>query len=302
MKLLRLDCVLAAIDYDAAARVVLDAAQALGAAGGADVHVVHVVHVEKEQSPARSTARQRVEEPADSAVAVLEQAHVQIDRSRVHVIAGEPASVMCGLAERLDADVIVLGPHREHLEQEGQLGGTALAIATQASAPCLIVTHGIRLPLRRVLVPIDLSDTARGALAVALAWSSALRGARSGGKANSPTRLTAMFVDRAEGAGRATPSARHALEGELDRVRQEAGSWAGVEIRGVTVASADAAGAIAERASADDVDLIVLGTRGLGLDGAERRLGSVSADVSRRVDVPVLLVPPAVWSAIGSGQ
>ena len=294
MKLLRLDVVLAAIDYDDASQVVLDAAQALGAAGGADVHVVHV---EKEWSPSRSGARHGVEESIDRAVAVLEQAHVQIERSRVHVIAGKPASVMCGLAERLDADVIVLGPHREHLANEGHLGGTALAIATESTAPCLIVTHGIRLPLRRVLVPIDLSDTARGALAVALAWSSALRGVR-----DAPTQLTAMFVDRAEGAGSATPSARHALDAELDRARQEAGSWAGVEIRGVTVASADAAGAITDRASADDVDLIVLGTRGLGLDGTERRMGAVSADVSRRADVPVLLVPPAVWSAISSGS
>jgi nucleotide-binding universal stress UspA family protein len=301
MKLLRLDVVLAAIDYDDASQVVLDAARALGGAGGADVHVVHVVHVDRERSSIRMGGRHGAEESPDSAVAVLEQAHVEIDRSRVHVIAGEPASVMCGLAERLDADVIVLGPHREHLEREGSLGGTALAIATEASAPCLIVTRGIRLPLRRVLVPIDLSDTARGALAVALAWSSALRGVRSSGKADAPTRLTAMFVDRAEGAGSPTPSARHALEAELDRVRQDAGSWAGVEIHGVTVASTDAAGAIADRANADDVDLIVLGTRGLGLDGAAR-LGSVSADVSRRVDMPVLLVPPAVWRGIASGK
>jgi nucleotide-binding universal stress UspA family protein len=298
MKLLRLDVVLAAIDYDDASQVVLDAARALGAAGGADVHVVHV---ERERSPSRMGARHGVEESPDGAVAMLEQAHVQIDRSRVHVIAGEPAPVMCGLAERLDADVIVLGPHRAHLEQEGHLGGTALAIASEASAPCLIVTRGLRLPLRRVLVPIDLSDTARGALAVALAWSSALRGVRGSGKSDAPAQLTAMFVDRAEGAGSATPSARHALEAELDRVRQDAGRWAGVEIRGVVVASTDAGGAIADRASADDVDLIVLGTRGLGLDGAAR-LGSVSADVSRRVDVPVLLVPPAVWGAIGGGE
>jgi nucleotide-binding universal stress UspA family protein len=299
MKLLRLDVVLAAIDYDDASQVVLDAARALGAAGGADVHVVHV---DRERSSSRMGSRHGVEESADSAVAVLEEAHVQIDRSRVHVIAGEPASVMCGLAERLDADVIVLGPHREHLGREGHLGGTALAIATEASAPCLIVTRGIRLPLRRVLVPIDLSDTARGALAVALAWSSALRGVQGSGKADATTQLTAMFVDRAEGAGSATPGARHALEAELDRVRQDAGSWAGVEIHGVTVASTDVAGAITDRANADDVDLIVLGTRGLGLDGAERRLGSVSADVGRRVDAPILLVPPAVGRGIAGGK
>jgi nucleotide-binding universal stress UspA family protein len=298
MKLLRLDVVLAAIDYDDASRVVLEAACALAAAGGADVHVVHV---DEQDSAAAGAARPREESSPDMAVALLQRARVPVDRTRVHVIAGEPARVMSDLAERLAADVIVLGPHREHLENEGPLGGTALAIATESSAPCLIVTRGIRLPLRRVLVPIDLSDTARGALAVALAWSSALRGVRRSTQEDPPTQLTAMFVDRAEGAGSATPSARHALEAELDRVRKDAGTWAGVEIHGVTVASTDAAGAIADHAREAGADLIVMGTRGIGLD-AEGRLGSVSASVSRRVDVPVLLVPPAVWRKIGSPQ
>src|SRR5439155_5887642 len=139
-----------------------------------------------------------------------------------------------------------------------------------------------RLPLRRVLVPIDLSDTARGALVMALAWSSALRGSSRSSGADAPTQLTAMFVDRAVGAGGRTPSAKDALEAELDRARKDAGGWAGVEIHGTTVASADVGGAIADRARDDDVDLIVMGTRGLGLDGAGR-LGSVSANVSRRV-------------------
>jgi nucleotide-binding universal stress UspA family protein len=298
MKLLRLNVVLAAIDYDDASHVVLDAAHALAAAGGADMHVVHV---DQRRGPARSAARPGEEASPDPAVALLERAHVRVDRARVHVIAGEPAPVMRDLADRLGADVIVLGPHREGRENEGHLGGTALAIASGASAPCLIVTRGIRLPLRRVLAPIDLSDTARGALVVALAWSAALREAPGSADAGATTRLTALFVDRAEGAGSATPSARHALAAELDRVRRDAGSWAGVAIHGVTVANTDAAGAIADRARDEDVDLIVLGTRGLGLDGAGR-LGSVSADVSRRVDAPVLLVPPVVWKEIHGNE
>ena len=39
----------------------------------------------------------------------------------------------------------------------------------------LVLAEPLRLPLRRVLVPIDLSETARGALMVALTWASALR-------------------------------------------------------------------------------------------------------------------------------
>jgi nucleotide-binding universal stress UspA family protein len=296
MKLLRMQVVLAAVDYDDASHAVLDAARALAEASGADLHAVHV---DAPTSETRGATRPSERSSADAAMALLERANVPIDRSRCHVIAGEPAPVMRDLAERIGADVIVLGPHREQSGARGHLGGTALMIAAASSAPCLIVRRPLHLPLRRVLVPVDLSDTARGALVVALSWSSALRGAPGSAAAHHPAELTAMFVDRAEGAGAATASARHALEAELDRVRKDAGSWAGVSIHGVTVAGADAAGAIADRARDEHADLVVLGTRGLGLDGAGR-LGSVSAEVSRRMDVPVLLVPPAIWTKLGS--
>lgn len=280
--------VLAAIDYDDASHAVLEAARALADAGGADLHAVHV------DTPSPGARKAGAQSSIDTAVALLERANVPIDRGRVHVIAGEPVSVMRDLADRVGADVIVLGPHREARGTDAYLGGTAVAIATTSSAPCLIVTRGLRLPLRRVLVPVDLSDTARGALVVALSWSSALRGGRG-----TPTELTALYVAQSDGTAGATPSAEEALTAELDGVRREAGSWAGVVIDGVTVAGTDVAGVIADRARDLRADLVVLGTRGAGLD-AVGRLGSVSAEVSRRVDAPVLLVPPAVWTAIGN--
>jgi nucleotide-binding universal stress UspA family protein len=60
------------------------------------------------------------------------------------------------------------------------------------------------------------------------------------------------------------------------------------------VTSNDVVGAIAGHASEHSSDLVVLGTRGLGLD-AVGRLGSVSLGVTNRIAIPVLLVPPAVW-------
>src|SRR6476619_666984 len=172
MKLLQMKVVLAAIDYDDASRAVLDAARRLAEAGGADLHAVPV---DAPRSATRSAAGRAADASVNPGVALLERAKVRIDPGKIHVIAGEPAAVMRDLADRFEADLIVLGPHREGPTAEGQLGGTALAIATTSAAPCLIVRRGFELPLRRVLVPVDLSDTARGALVVALSWSSALR-------------------------------------------------------------------------------------------------------------------------------
>jgi len=298
MNLLVLKVVLAAIERDESSAAVLRAARELADASGAQLHVVHVAS----RSDATDRAADEIERTAlDAVVALLDRANVRIERAQIHVIGGEPAHAIRSLSDRIRADVIVLGPHRETRGHEKQIGSTALAIATASWAPCLIVTRDLRLPLAHVLVPIDLSDTARGALMVALSWSSALRrrtrGA-DGGEASSATQLTALYVDRAERQDSGSVRTPHALEAELDRVQREAGKWAGVAIEGVTTASTDVAGAIAERARADHADLIVLGTRGLGLD-AVGRLGSVSDAVLRRAEAPVLLVPPAVWEQHG---
>jgi nucleotide-binding universal stress UspA family protein len=192
------------------------------------------------------------------------------------------------------ADVIVVGPHRERerATRGHALGGTARAVAMGAFAPCLIAGQQLGLPLERVLVPIDLSDTARGALLVGLSWASALR---AGATSHRDTTLTALHVDAVdEDAGNV--SIGTSVDRELEILRQNAGDWAGVTVRGITLRSTDAAQAIADYAVAQRTDLVVLGSRGLGLDD-EARLGSVSASVTTRLQTPILLVPPSVWRA-----
>jgi nucleotide-binding universal stress UspA family protein len=191
------------------------------------------------------------------------------------------------------ADVIVVGPHRERLHGTPvhSLGGTARAIAERAYAPCLIAANALHLPLERVVVPIDLSDTARGALLVGLSWASALRAGTIGDGA---TTLTVLHVDTVdEDIDRASTSS---FDREIAILREDAADWAGVLVRGTRQKSDDAAQAVADYASDGGADLVVLGTRGHGLDDLAR-LGSVSAAITTRVRIPMLLVPPAVWRA-----
>jgi len=289
MNLLRLKVVLAAIDNDDASLAVVDTARMLADAGGAALHVVHV-------TSSKTATEVSPNEIVDTVTSMLARAKVSLDPARTHIIAGEPAHAIRMLGDRIRADVIVLGPHRERHEKKRGLGGTALAIATVSWAPCLIVKRGFRLPLERVLVPVDLSDTARGALMVALSWSSALRAGTETSETSAPTELTAMYVDRSEGGKQRGGGTIPELEAELNGVRAEAGRWAGVGIESITIVASDVADAIAERAREGRADLIVLGTRGQGLD-AVGRLGSVSGAVIRSIDAPVLLVPPAVWAS-----
>jgi nucleotide-binding universal stress UspA family protein len=156
----------------------------------------------------------------------------------------------------------------------------------------LIAAQPLRLPLERVLVPIDLSETARGALLVGLSWASALR---AGPADDRGTTLTVLHVDTVdEDASNATTPT--SVGRELEILRQDAGDWAGVTVQGLSKRSSDATQAIADYAADQRADLVVLGTRGLGLDDVAR-LGSVSASVTTRLQLPILLVPPAVWRA-----
>ena len=190
------------------------------------------------------------------------------------------------------ADVIVLGPHRTD-DRRGAaarpLGGTAQAIVARTFAPCLVTPVSIRLPLERVLAPIDLSETARGALLVALSWASALRG-------RSSDRQTTLYALHVDGVDRSGADSSIVVRRELEMLEPGAHDWAGVDVRAIAAHGVDVAETIERQAHDQRADLVVVGTRGLGADEAFR-LGSVSAALVERSELPMLLVPPGVWRA-----
>ena len=288
MRLLTLQTVLVATDLEPHSMPAIETARRLAAAAGAGLHVAHVV--EDGASAARAS---RIASPTDVEGAVgerLREAGLGRLDALFHAARGDPAPAIRKLADRVSASVIVLGPRRERPERTGGgIGGTVLSLVTNAAVPCLVVQRPLGLPIERIVVPLDLSDTARGALVVALAWASALRPARVDAVATS---LIALYVRRTDPG--ATLIAPDALQREVDRLRGDAGHWAGVAIEDAVILGDDIARAIAEFAGERRADLVVVGTRGLGLD-AVGRLGSVSAELLRDLTTPLLLVPPAVW-------
>jgi nucleotide-binding universal stress UspA family protein len=111
---------------------------------------------------------------------VRTELHAQREPPHVEVgiAAGVPAIEICRLAERRQADLIVLG--RKQRSQLGRLllGDTADAVARRSWIPCLFVPPNSG-PLRQVLVALDGSERGmlvlRGALAFALGAGASLR-------------------------------------------------------------------------------------------------------------------------------
>jgi nucleotide-binding universal stress UspA family protein len=193
-------------------------------------------------------------------------------------------------AQAIDADVIVLGPHRR--EQSRSPGGTAYRVAATSERPCLVLPGAMQLPLGRILVPLDASGAARGVLLMGMTWASALRRRRS----QQPAQATELVIMHVEHPGHPDPSALEVIEDAVAAVTQHVAAVAGVRVRRVSGRGEDPVACIVERAALEDVDLVVLGTR--GEIGTASELGSVSSAVIRSAKCPLLLVPPRLWRAL----
>jgi nucleotide-binding universal stress UspA family protein len=201
----------------------------------------------------------------------------------------EPAErALVDAAQAIDADVIVLGPHRPGRSRSP--GGTAYRVVASSERTCLVLPGEMRLPLGRVLVPIDASGAARGALAMALTWASALRRRRP----QPPDQATELVILHVEDHARPDdPSAHEVIEAAVAAVSGRMADIAGVRVSHVSDQGSDAAACILDRAESGDFDLTVLGTR--AALGTAAELGSVASAVIGAAKGPLLLVPPRVW-------
>jgi nucleotide-binding universal stress UspA family protein len=272
MWLLTFESILVATDLTEGSGAALRTAERLARLAGASLHLLHVA------SSAAADDVARLREEYDRAVAD------GAEPDTVETIVGAPAAVIVEQAVRVGADAVVLGPHRRP-DRGGEMGSTAASVVRTAPCPCLVVATELRLPLERVLVPVDLSGAAGGALSVALSWASALR--PRAGRAE----LLALHVTPHP----ASPIVDEAVRDEVRRARARAGGAARVEIREEVVEGADPAEEILREGTSASADLLVMGTHGAAR--AKSGLGSVSAAVARAAPCPHLLVPPAAWEA-----
>lgn len=275
MWLLTLKSILVATELDDASRSALRTAARLAALAGARLHLLHVTDNSERDGEARLREHFRLAAPDAP------------EPETARVITGSPAAAIVEHAIRIDADAVVLGPHRRG-GSGGEMGSTAASVVRTAPCPCLVAATELRLPLERVIVPIDLSEVARGALSVALSWASALR--PPGGTAH----LTALHVTQSP----APPNADEAVHEEIMRAKARAGGAAQVDIREMIAPGDDPAQEIVRRAASASADLLVMGTR--GASHATTGLGSVSAAVARDTPCPLLLIPPVTWEEHGT--
>ncbi len=294
--------ILAATDLTERSDAVLRGAAALAALARAQLHVLHAVEFQALPYTDLQSSTPLVQEWVGSAQRSLQE---QIRRAiptgaaRVswEVVIHAPHLAILERADMLGADLIVLGPHREQLFGDRILGTTADRVIRTARVPCLILREPLSLPLRQVVVPIDLSAPARGALDLGLQWARLL-GARDAAVGLPRTELRIIHITP-EIVTRQGFSLERAVVGpklteEIRSAVERAGGASEVEVREEVVWGGRPTQEIVRYAREEKADLLVMGTHGYG---AIRRvlIGSVASAVARRTPCPLLLVPPTLW-------
>jgi universal stress protein E len=203
------------------------------------------------------------------------------DALRLHITPGNPAHAILERARASHADLIVVGPHEKHGVFD--LGNTARGVLAHASGGVWVQPSDAR-PVKRILVPADLSPASVHALEVARDLALRLSARVTALQAFEPPEFGSSELP--EGPARVNYVVEHLQQTErreLD-LALRAFDWRGVE-HGVRFERGEPAEVIVAQEA--DQDLVIMGTHGrTGLAAAV--LGSVTNAVLRRSRIPVL--------------
>lgn len=282
--------IVAAVDLSPGSDEVLRTAAELARAAGAELHVVHALDVAVAPS---------LEDPADPGYIRWHNeaaGRLALQLERVLPPGHEPRTreLVLDLAHRavlariraVDADLVVVGPHRGRPGAAPLLGSTADRVIRTSPVPCLVVQGRLKLPLSRVVVPLDLEDPSPGALEAGFRWLAGL---------GTDAELAVVHVVPPVAAPGAFPRDRIAVAPPLHAaVEASRAGHPQARVREELVWGEAPADAITGYAGRERAELVVIATHGRG--GVRRALlGSVASRVAAAAPCPVLMVPPSRW-------
>jgi nucleotide-binding universal stress UspA family protein len=207
-------------------------------------------------------------------------------------VEGEAAPrALCTRAERLGADLIVIGPHADGEGGPRLLGTTAENVLRSAGVPVLVVRDIVATSFARLLVTSDPAETCAGIVDAALSWAAAFgAGAEEGVHA----RVDVVHVIPEVVSGK-MPFRQATVEpADHPEIREVAARWPGVDVQARLLFGEGVVDTLLEYARDTHPDLLVAGSHGRGAV-ARAFLGSTSSAMARQAPCSVLLVPPSLW-------
>ena len=204
---------------------------------------------------------------------------------------GHPAREILALADRAQADMLVIGTHGRGGVEHLLLGSVAEKIMRKAACPVLVVPPGAPgdsdALFSRILCPIDGSAASAHALTYALSLAQETDGHVTLLYVVEPVPAAGEFgaldVEEYRRAGE-----EHARQVLRDAVPDDVRTWCRLDER---VATGKPSERILDAATTERADVIVMGVRGRGAIDL-LAFGSTTNEVIRRAGCPVLAVHP----------
>lgn len=205
---------------------------------------------------------------------------------------GSPDALL-EVAEREDADLIVVGP-RGHGGFAGlHIGSLAHHLAHHTRRPLAIVpAPGAQANIDHIVVGVDGSEGS----AAAVRWCADMATA-----ANAEVLAVHAFEPFVEWVPESDPRSWR------QRVEREIAEWvaplrsAGVSVRTRIIKDVHPVAALTGAIEGEGIDLAVVGSRGLG-GFSGLRLGRVPIQLAHHTQIPVVLVPAPTLDATGTGE
>ena len=284
--------IVAATDFSQASALALQRAARLAAAHGAELHVATVLPSGWLDQVRAWFAGADVQADTETIGRRLAEHTESLRREGLPevgtlVLEGEARDEIAALAQRLQAQLLVVGAHGRSLVGETILGSTALALLERCDVPILVVRNDAVQDYRRALVGVEFG--AASAQAVRFAAALCPQADLSLLHAYEDPFAAELFLGQAnpEAESYYRRRAREQAKRSIDGFVADLGGLAG---RCHPLLAYGPPGLLlAHEAQHQHADLVVLGSRRKGrLDAA--LLGSVASNVTQMVTADVLLV------------
>jgi nucleotide-binding universal stress UspA family protein len=279
---------LAVTDLSSRSDRALHRAALLAAELHAQLVFLHVIDDDQPSSVVEPEMRQAERILNKQALDLTEQAAT---RPVVLVKAGNPFELIVKTAQEQQADLVVMGAHRKHILRDVFVGTTIERVMRTGRTPVLMVNAYPTGPYRRALLAVDISEASARAAHVAKGLGflrSASVAILHAFRPYAKSMLGYVGAHQDAITRHVVQTAREAAT-ELNQFLDREG-LAG-DRYGVALEEGDAFETIATAIERQNIDLLVIGTR--GHTGLKRLLlGSVADEILRQVECDVLAVPP----------
>ncbi len=154
--------ILVAVDFDESSRRAVQMAAVLGKAFGSEVVLLHV----EEELGDFEIERSRLKAEAETKLAEYrgEMEEGGADNVTSELVEGDPLEEICKAASEKNANVVMIGNGDKPEDARHKLGTTAGKLIRSCEKPVWVVKKNFPAQIKRILCPIDFSDTSARAL------------------------------------------------------------------------------------------------------------------------------------------